>query len=228
MAVIRASASRAACLCSFLVIGTSVSWHDAFAFQSLDILKNRFNDSVQIVPPEGILSSENIATMRRFGVKLPDSLAVGRENGVSFLYRRNGVALISNERDADWRQISRKNAWAVDCVKDAMDDHVTCQLGREGITLVASERKQALLIGSDLRPGSQVGIRVDQDAAVWTSEPGFVEDEAVRLISRMKTGHAMTVRYRRMDREENTDVVIDLYGLPEALKFLEWELNRYK
>jgi hypothetical protein len=211
-----------------VLIALLTGWRNAAAFQSLDIVKERFNDSVRVVPPEGILSPENIATMRRFGVKLPDSLAVGRENGVSFLYRRNGVALISNDPDADWTQISRKNAWAVDCAKDAMDDHVTCQLGREGITLVATGGTHSLLIGSQLRPGSQVGIRVDQDAAVWVSTPGFAADEADRIVSRMKTGHTVTVRYRRIDRDENTDVVIDLYGFPEALKFMDWEMTRYK
>jgi hypothetical protein len=198
------------------------------AAQSLDIVQDKFTSDVRILTPAEFLSAGTFKTLQRANA-LPEPVAVGALNGVTYLYRSNGIALFATAPATDWRNMSRTNSWAIGCSKDAMTDVVSCAVSREDLRIVLSDTASfVVLIGTNHYPGSEVAIRFDQERPLHSPAPGFPDFQTKAILDRSLTAATVTTRYQKWPYQANIDRTLELYGFKEALTFLRWAIPHFK
>jgi len=159
---------------------------------------------------------------------------IGVINGVNYHIKYNGTGIFAGGKDNgiygsgyDFRQ-----NWRVLCTKDAITDGKKCTLLKPDISITTyPDGKYLLGVGYNHFPGSEVFLRIDDEASISTpSSNGGIFDfnTSSMLVEKMKAAKKITTRYTEWPYQKNIDKSSNMFGFNEALQYMLWAVKRIK
>lgn len=152
----------------------------------------------------------------------PDSTYVRQEGtigGLKYRFDEWGFAMVPGDTseahlgDTEWR---------VRCTIDPMDDSLNCTLTRARLAILRSDLGLQIAVLGRAYPGSEIRVRVDTlMARSAPSNIGFIKEDADALLTELKAGGRVLMRYEEWPQRNDVTAEQSLRGFAQALELLE-------
>lgn len=186
-------------------------------------------DSKNVIPAEAVFT-EGALKKKETLFNKTNLIEVGERDGIKYhFYHSDGSGAFAGDKDNDIQpSFSRNKYWDLACSNDIMTDELTCS-ARLGDLAIFHDRggDPEFFVLGEKYPGSRVSIRIDSGPVYSVvADSSFSAKQSKEMISSIKPGSRIAVRYVDPVNKQNVDSVNEVYGTQQVLDYLRWALSK--
>jgi len=116
--------------------------------------------------------------------------------------------------------------WHTSCREDLMNDTRTC-IGTKGDLSIVVRRSgvEAILVGSQHYPGTNVMLRIDDTPPLSADPTGWSDAEAIRIYDGLKKAQTVATRYSEWPYPGPKDKKVTAFGVAEMVEYLKFAVT---
>ena len=148
----------------------------------------------------------------------------GDYQGIGYhIFYTDGSGVIQGEEGKPLDVADHKDNWKLRCRKNPADKLSRCVL-EKGDLLIHRYQDGSFMVdvGNNKKPGSELLVRVDDNAAITAeAQVGFTQAQTRLILEQMQTGKTLSTRYDDASNAWQTEKTISLFAYPQAAAIVE-------